>query len=180
MEIELGKNENLVKSWDYATAKEKGIFKAKTLCNLTVTDKRIILSNRGKNQNARKEIPVESITAVNSSLSKKRPWGIAVLLSLIGILLGVLLIVSKLTIPAIIVIVAALIAAVLLIILGLKVRLRLDLITDINIAHTDSVSIYANTIVLKKKHSAKPMRVAIDAAVAEEIVSTIGGLLLVK
>ncbi len=180
MNIELGKNENLVKSWDYATEKEKGLFKSKIICNLTVTDKRIVLSNRAKNSTSREEIPVESIKAVNSSLSKKRPWGIACLIAIIGLVVGILLISSSQTLPGIIFIAVPIVIAILLIVLGLKVRLRLDLITDIDIVHTESVSIYANTIVLTKKRFSKPVRVSVDAVVAEEIVSTIGGLLLIK
>ena len=88
MDLICGKNETIIKSWDYALGKRGSERKN---YNLTATDKRIISSNESKTSFERTEIYLSDIKSLNYSFEKN---GIlkAILLLILGIITAVALI----------------------------------------------------------------------------------------
>ncbi len=62
MDIRLCNDEQVVKSWDYAT---EGKLLDKAIANITVTNKRVISTVQGKKRIRRAEVPVESVKRVS-------------------------------------------------------------------------------------------------------------------
>ncbi|MBR7110444.1 MAG: hypothetical protein IKC83_01075 [Clostridia bacterium] len=84
MDIRLCNDEQVVKSWDYAT--EGGLFK-KSVANVTVTNKRVISTVEGKKKINRAEIPVESVKRLSVTSTIQ-----ASLLSILFLVIGLVLV----------------------------------------------------------------------------------------
>lgn len=92
MQLKFGKDEVVLKSWDYAKAGHT-FDKNKKECNLTVTNKRIISTKENKFSLEREEIPLHEVHGIegkykrNDSLGAKiRKWiGIVLCIVIIGI-----------------------------------------------------------------------------------------------
>ncbi len=72
MELKLAKNEQIVKSWDYALSGSTFSKKKKVQHNLTLTNKRVITSAQNDISLERHEIPVKSIKVVSGNFKKNR------------------------------------------------------------------------------------------------------------
>ncbi|MDE7300767.1 MAG: hypothetical protein K2N47_01210 [Clostridia bacterium] len=84
MALNLSKNENVIRSWTYASSSER-------TNTLTVTDKRIVATREGANSISRIEVPLSAVKSVSSSYSATREEGDSpqVGLIMIGAILGI-------------------------------------------------------------------------------------------
>ena len=80
MNLSLGSNEAVVKSWDYA--KTKGIIFTKGTSNLTVTNKRVIATTESKRGISRDEVSISEISGISANYYSN----FSILLVLLGIL----------------------------------------------------------------------------------------------
>lgn len=88
MQLKCGKNESVIKSWDYAYTKQRG--ERKTY-NLTVTDKRMVASSESSNNVDRREIYLDDVKTMDYSFSKSGLLG-ALLLIIFGVFLSIVII----------------------------------------------------------------------------------------
>lgn len=171
----LAQNEVVIKSWDYAQAKQKG---KKTTEKLEITNKRVIHTVEGKNDLSRDEIPLSSIKSVSYSdtiISNK--------LALCFILLGVLL-----AIVGIIVLVATefeqfpaalicIVLGIILLVLGIKLWGQCAFSMTI---YTDGIMPfnYGASKILKTAKKAGKVKIKIDVEAVKDIVDTFGAILI--
>ena len=99
MDIRLCNDEQVVKSWDYAT---EGSLLDRSVANITVTNKRVISTVQGRKRIRRAEVPVEAVKRMNVVSTKKAPILISFVLIVIGLLLADMYFMQILPIPAII------------------------------------------------------------------------------
>lgn len=87
MELKLAKNENVIKSWDYAMAKGLMTKKSRKMtANLTLTNKRVVNTISNDISLKRTELPVDSIKTVDGNYAKN-----PILFATIKLVLGILL-----------------------------------------------------------------------------------------
>lgn len=179
-EIVLASGESIVKEWNYAANGGKEKDDKGGQCKLVVTNRRIIHSIGSKGRIAREEIPLSHITSVDTVFTKTRKlWLIAIAVLLFAV--GAAAIIFKLWIASI----PCFVLGVLLIVLAFITKTKFGLRINTDIAG-DSRRIYlCNNIDSKDDGVFDSLAVAganikIDVAVVEEIVNTIGALLLTK
>lgn len=178
-EIVLASGETIVKEWNYAASGNKKNEESGH-CKLVITNRRLIHSIGSKGRLAREEIPLKHITSIDTVLTKTRKlWLIAIAAFLLAV--GAALVIFNIwqaSIPFFIVGVAL---SVLSFITKTKFGLRIN--TDIG---GDNRTIYlCNNIDSNDPSSFSSLSVAganitINAEVVEDIVNTIGALLLTK
>lgn len=89
MNATLTNDERIVKSWEYA--KVKGLILTKGTSNLTVTNKRLIVTTQTKRSLSRDDMPIENITSISANYYSN--------FSLPLVLLGVLLCITIVLLP---------------------------------------------------------------------------------
>lgn len=89
MNLSLGSNESIIKSWEYA--KLKGLIFTKGTSNLTVTNKRVIAINESKRGLSRDEIAIDEISGISTNYYNN--------FSLLLVLLGVIFCLTLILIP---------------------------------------------------------------------------------
>ncbi len=82
MLLKLGKDEQILRSWDYACEKEG---KDQNQANLTVTNRRVITTIRNAHKYEYSEVPIESIRRIDASRDKNSGFG------LVFVILGAIL-----------------------------------------------------------------------------------------
>ena len=94
--MQLSKNEQIVREWDYATSKSGMIDLNKTQATLTVTNKRIIHDVRNKLEISRTEVQLKDVKTVHLTQTKKSMVGpiMAIILGIIIAIVGVVLMTS--------------------------------------------------------------------------------------
>ena len=179
MSITLGKNEKVIKSWDYATAAQ-----GRENCdyNLTVTDKRLIHTTASRNGVKRKEIPVTAVVSIDSEYAKKRAWVLSVLVILLGVFgaaAGLLAPVERVTAVTVCIASLGVIAAGIAILIA-GVRVRFSLVVSYATGITAEAAFSADTMrKSRRRRNSRKLRIAVDVSAAEEITDVIGALLLV-
>lgn len=178
--IEMAYGEEVVKEWNYAAVSEKKGDDSKSgSCKLIITNKRLIHSVSSKGQVSREEIPLKHITSIDTTLSKTRKLWLLLVAAAV-IIVGVVLTVFKIWQAAIPFYVIGLILIIVSILT--KTRFGLCINTDIG---GDNRKIYVCTNSLTPHEpfatiSPNSVNVKINAAVVEDIINTIGALILTK
>ena len=173
----LAKDETLVKEWEYGKSSTSKFFGVETSYSLAVTDKRIIASSKSCRKNSREEIAlsdVKGISATHSTPSK--------LAAIIQIAIGALYLLfciiyltkEDLGVLGIILMPVAVIAIILGVLKLNQGSITLSIITD----GPKTVSLSFGLAKMFRRFSSGTLRVKINNKVAEEIVETIGSLLL--
>lgn len=171
MSLQATQGENIIKSWDYA--KEKKLFGAREY-NLTLTDRRLIASEKTSHGVTRNEYDVQSITGVETSCDKKRSY----ILSAIFILAGIVVLIISLTGGSIDM--QMLLIGVVPILLGISIfflsfKMKLSVYIYGIIGCTSVVSTGSSLRFRKVKVG----KIKVDRQTGEEIASTLGSYLLV-
>lgn len=186
MQLQLANDEKIIKDWTYASYKEE---KETTVHNLTVTNKRVIISEKSENEISRSELMVDNVVGVTAEYAKNqsrpnRNTGIVLIVIGAALLIAAIILVS--TVNAFAGIGLFVLSAVLLII-GFVFLFRknhaemLSVVIQTNVpTGNTSYNIYTNTFRLPKNLIASTVTVAVNIAVAEEIVDTIGALIVAK
>lgn len=181
MNLELASNEQIVKDWQYATSSGRnGNFSH----NLTVTNKRIVAHEQSKNSSRHNEIMIEHVRGTELRYRKQinRLGILLVFWGAIMLLYGLISIKNNSTMALWMIIGGAsfLSIGIIMIIFFSKAQLIVIIFSDINPAN--GLSIYANSIppILRASKRGKATTVKVNPQVANEIVSTLGSIILVK
>lgn len=86
--MQLSKNEQVVRQWDYATSKSGIVDLNKTQATLTVTNKRIVHDVRNKLEISRTEVQLKDVKTVHLTQTRKSMVG-PMLLIVLGIVLAI-------------------------------------------------------------------------------------------
>ncbi len=173
----LAKDETLIKEWEYGKSSEWKFFGAETKYSLAVTDKRIVASSKSRKKNSREEISVKDVKGV--SVAHNIPSILsAIILMSIGVLY-LLFCIIYLTYEDLGVFgILMMPVAVILIIWGItrlnQGSITISIITD----GPKSVSLALGLAKMTRRISGGGFRVKIDNQVAEEIVETLGTLII--
>jgi len=176
-EILMADGEKIVREWNYAAVSDKKDSEKSGACKLIVTTKRLIHSISAKGQVAREEIPLKHITSVDTVMSKSRKlWLLAIAAALV--IVGVVLTVFRIWQAAIPFYVVSLILIIVSLITKTKFGLCIN--TDIG-GDNRKLFVCTNTVSPNEpfaRISASSANVSINTAVVEDIINTIGALLL--
>lgn len=178
----LAKDEEVVKDWQYATTSDK---QGESQYSLTVTNKRIIVHEEAKNYAHYEELPVADVKRVESTYCKKRnPIGIVLMLIGLALLVaGAVLIGLGEGAPEEIVM---LVAGILLTAGGVLAYIFLSqaqlVVYIYSVPADEGLDVSANSIrpLFKRHRYNDTTRVKVNPEVANEIVTTLGSLILVK
>lgn len=181
MAIILSENEKIIKEWNYASSLEGN---EGTEHILAITNKRVISSTTSKNYISRQEIPLSSVTGVTSSC-KLQPNRSSIAPIVIGIIFLLAFLVAA-AITKIWALTAGSIIGLVVLIIGIIMKLRsnstatLTIIIFNKIVSPNPLSIYVNGINTNKKNTenTQSIEIEVNPIIAEEIVNSIGGLLL--
>lgn len=159
MKIKEANGENVIKSWDYATEKNKRT--GSSTASLTVTNKRIIAVKSGKISLEREEIAIDDVIGVSVGIDRpKISWwnvfcGVVWFIAIIGIVILV------------------------------KEYLRLKQGAFALVLHTreeggSGLELYVNSIKPKKNSRRKnnKIKIALDRACAYEIAEEVGAMII--
>ena len=95
MNIKLSKDENLIRTWDYASYKKGGKFFKKEHhdVSLTLTSKRIITLDTSERSSEYEEIPLDSVISVNCKQYRKNIFGLVlgIIFSVVALITGIVL-----------------------------------------------------------------------------------------
>ena len=92
--MQLSKNEQIVREWDYATSKSGMIDLNKTQATLTITNKRLIHDVRNKLEISRTEVQLKDVKSVHLTQTKKSMAGpivmivLGIILAIVGVVLA--------------------------------------------------------------------------------------------
>ncbi len=173
----LAPNEKIIKEWHYGYTKTK---KEQIDCALTVTDKRVIASHRGKLTNATQEVRTKDIYGVSAS-NIRQSIAPGVRCILYGIVFFIIFLAftmagdtAEYATPFLLIGGAWVVLGILIILLsGSNVQLYLYT----NAIENPGLVISQSSFVRKKGKNTK-IKIKVNKSVADEMVSTIGSLLL--
>ena len=187
MSLQLAPNEYIVKDWAYATCKEKDGNEAHSL---TVTNKRVVAQQNGKRSARHIEIAVDNIKGMEVSTSNSpNPAALrliifGVILALIGALIGqfipsenpLLLLYIGVGVGALFIIIGVILFCV-----RKSAQLILNIYTDMDTSK-GGIFISANAMLPRFRRSGRDeaTQIKVNAQVAEEIVETLGSIVLGK
>ncbi len=164
----LAQNETIVKEWQYGSSQIKD---EKIDYSLVVTNKRVISAQHGKLTNARQEVCVDDICAISTSNVKQSILGAIILIAL-GALFAIIGLVS---IGVAGVLVGIFVAALGVIAL-LKASSNFEVYVYTNTRDHLSLAISRSTFI--RKRAGKVLKIKVDKAMADEIVETLGAIVL--
>ncbi len=168
----LAQNETLIKEWQYGYAKTK---KEKIDKTLSITDKRIVLSAKGGLTNESLEFRNRDVTSVYACNVKKSLAG-AIFAFIIGLLAIVIGAVTGLVMPVSI-IGFVIVFFALVSIYGASSNLTLNICTEKSKFTRYGVLASISGTTFKRKNS-KIIKIKVNKEVADDIVETIGSVLL--
>ncbi len=171
----LMKEEKVLKDWNYAVT--KGSVTASH--NLTITDKRIIVTDSTSYKNgstvSKQEIKNKDITGLSVSTSNQN-FIMNAILSLVFAVLVAILALAVAKMPVLLIFSAVFLILAVYFFLKGKSSLTLTIYTK-NI-NTEAMGLFANAgLILKRKN--KSLKVKVNKEVAEDIVNNIGYYLLI-
>lgn len=178
-DIQLAQGEQIVREWNYAAVSSKKSDDKSGNCKLIITNRRLIHSISAKGQVAREEIPLKHITSIDTVMNKSRKlWLLAVAAAVVAV--GIVLTLFNIWQAAI----PFYLIGIVLIIVSLITKTRFGLCINTDIGG-DNRRIYVCTSNVSPHEpfariSANSANVSIDTAVVEDIINTIGALLLTR
>lgn len=156
MDIRLSTGEEIVKQWDYAKTKKRA---GRTKYELLLTNKRLISLAESKIQTSRDDFLLKNINGVSATCGQNKTLfvlGVILCLTIIGMIIGI---------P--------------LVILGSRKKLSLSIygeFAETNVINAGAASIIGGLLSLFKRK--KKTKIKIDGKQAEDIVESIGALIL--
>ena len=156
MKLICGKNESVIKSWDYALEKRRF---ERTTHNLTVTDKRIVSSSESKTSFERREIYLSDVKTLDYKFQRNGMFK-AILMLILGILTAIVVVGIFLILAAVKILKAK--------------SFALTIITSG--CESEGLSLGASSM-LKKKSSGK-IKVVVNKNAAMEIMNELGSIIL--
>lgn len=175
----LAKDETLVKEWEYGKSSSGKFFKEETSYSLTVTDKRIVAASKSSRKNSREEISLSDVKGVSATHST--PSQLAAIIQIAsGIALFILSIVFLVIQDADLSGLGILMLpfAFIFFISGMNNLNQGSITLSITTNGPKTVALSLGFTKLFRNFSKKIMKLTINNEVAEEIVETIGSLLL--
>ena len=158
----LAQGENLIKSWNYADSKSGGLFnKVKTHATIDITNKRIVYTAENANAVDRQEIFLNQVKTLSMSRSSKGNLWAIIKIVFFGILSIVLI-----GIPGLLRSIKELNQG------SFEMSITVDGVM------TEALAVTASKIVLPKKMKTSKVKVLINKAVVNEIVDTIGAVIV--
>lgn len=154
MDIRLSTGEEIVKQWDYAKTKQRA---GRTKFSLILTNKRLVSLSESRKQISRDDFLLKNINGVSATCGQNKTLfvlGVILCLTIIGMIIGI---------P--------------LVILGSRKKLSLSVygeFMDTSVIDTGTVSSGLFGIFKRKKKT----KIKIDGKQAEDIVESIGALIL--
>lgn len=154
MDIRLSTGEEIVKQWDYAKTKQRA---GRTKFSLILTNKRLVSLSESRKQISRDDFLLKNICGVSATCGQNKTLfvlGVILCLTIIGMIIGI---------P--------------LVILGSRKKLSLSVygeFMDTSVIDTGTVSSGLFGIFKRKKKT----KIKIDGKQAEDIVESIGALIL--
>lgn len=154
MDIRLSTGEEIVKQWDYAKTKQRA---GRTKFSLILTNKRLVSLSESRKQISRDDFLLKNICGVSATCGQNKTLfvlGVILCLTIIGMIIGI---------P--------------LVILGSRKKLSLSIygeFMDTSVIDTGTVSSGLFGIFKRKKKT----KIKIDGKQAEDIVESIGALIL--
>lgn len=154
MDIRLSTGEEIVKQWDYAKTKQRA---GRTKFSLILTNKRLVSLSESRKQISRDDFLLKNINGVSATCGQNKTLfvlGVILCLTIIGMIIGI---------P--------------LVILGSRKKLSLSIygeFMDTSVIDTGTVSSGLFGIFKRKKKT----KIKIDGKQAEDIVESIGALIL--
>ncbi len=177
--MQLAPGEHLIKEWQYAKSKTKS---GKLKSSLVVTDRRIVHQVSGRLTKSRQEILTSSVCGVETSGTKqsKAPAILALIVSIIAIVAGVALgfLNGWDIIPLAVCAVGALLFVISFLALLLCKKYKLQLKIYSRAIGMPSVSIACSSIKAKKEPCFNEIKIKVRKSVGEDIVQTLGTVLL--
>ena len=154
----LQEGEEVVKTWEYGTRKEKGFGGDKVTMSVTATTRRLIHMEDGKRSYAQSEVPIEKIQSIDGACgTKKRIWllilGVPFCMGLFTLLIGV---------P--------------LILLYIRGSSTIDFHVRLAGDASDGIDLTSNSTPSKKKKKARKIKVKLDYETAKKMFSEIGAV----
>lgn len=191
MAIKLAENEQLLKSWNYAT-------KDKKQYNLTVTDKRVVSSEYEQENLTRREISMSTIKSVDGAIKQRKSVSPIILILIAGILtfiIGITLVFDSIEFISAIFIGIALIVVFILLVVLKKVPLIIirdfsfQLVIETNVLVGSALyvgsefnkgakattGLFAS---IKNIFRKKKVKITIDTVLAKEILDEIGSIVV--
>ena len=156
MELICGKNESIIKSWDYALEKKGS--ERKTF-NLTATDKRIISSAESKTSFERREIYLADVKSLSFNFERNGMFK-AILLLILGIITAVALV------------------GIFLIVAAVNILRAKSFALTIVTYGEESEGISLGASALTKKKSKGKLKVIVHKKDAMEIMNELGAIVL--
>ena len=158
----LAQGENLIKSWNYADSKAGGLFKkVKTHATIDVTNKRIVYTAESANAMDRQEIFLNDVKTMSfSRFAKGNLW------TIIKIVFFAILSIVIIGIPGLVRSIKALNQG------------SFEMAITLNGAQTEGIAVHASKIVLPKKAKTTKVKVLINKAVVNELVDTLGAVVV--
>ncbi len=158
----LAQGENLIKSWNYADSKAGGLLsKVKTKATIDVTNKRIVYTAENANAMDRQEVFLDQVKTLSfSRFAKGNIWAIIKI-----VFFGILS----------------------LVIVGIPGLIRsikelnqgsFEMVLTLDGTETEGLAVRASKIVLPKKAKNTKVKVLINKAVVNEIVDTLGAVIV--
>ena len=155
----LQEGEEVVKTWEYGTRKEKGFGGDKVTMSVTATTRRLIHMEDGKRSYAQSEVPIEKIQSIDGAckMGEKR-----ILLLILGIVLIMTLFLCLF----------GLIAIYLYLRSGSTIDFHVRLAGDAS----NGIDLTSNSTPSKKKKKARKIKVKLDYETAKTMFSEIGAV----
>lgn len=179
MLLNIGTDEKILKSWDYASEKDS---KDQSQANLTVTNRRVIsiISNAHKYEYS--EVPVDSIRRIDAYRDKKPNNGLAVLIfGIILVIVGIVVACTlKITVASMYVLFPAFIGVILCIVgiamLCNKNKGTFYISFSLSGNEAGKLDIGAQNATLKKKNS-QTVSVKIDFNLVDDMLTSLGAII---
>ncbi len=156
MELICGKNEAIIKSWDYALEK-KGL-ERKTF-NLTATDKRLISTAESSKSCSRSEVYLSDIKSLDYKFKRNGSF-LAILMLIFGILTSIL------------------VFGILYIVLAVRILRAKQFVLVVNTYGQESLGLAVGASAKLKREKHGRIRVIVNKNVAKEIINELGALIL--
>lgn len=170
----LAKDEVVVKEWQYATAKQ-GMEETKE--TLTVTNKRIVSTMRSSLKVEQQEIFVKDVKRISASHETPSKIPAFIMIGL-GVIIAIMafVLMGKLGEMGTMALVL-LVPAALLVVAGILMLGKGAFTLTITLEGFESAGISTGAINFLKKYAKAKIKVAVNNAVAEEIIDTIGAII---
>ena len=172
----LANGEQIIKDWEYATQKGST---GKLKKSLIVTNKRIVHEMHSHIARSHQEIPLNSVKSISMSSVRKTPIG-AILAIILGIIIAIVgLVMGGGENGTSVIMLSSLILGAILIVIGILGLGHGAFTLEITTSGLEGSSLYIGTsnIVTKRKKQ-KKVKIKIDLKVVDDIMDTLGAILL--